>query len=334
MKYIILIIFALVIVSGGCSQRMYGEEDLGDEIMEIIDNPDSDYIYLINNRLIVEIAKPGTIYNGSRFDWTGFITGITLDEQHDFLTVESPPHNPAAGTGGRGLSNEFGITDPVGFEDAATGEKFPKIGVGLLTKENNNYEFWIDYEITPFEMETNIKSEGLQFVVNPMENRGYAFQLTKDISIMENNLIIKYKLENTGDKKIETTEYAHNFININDTNIGSDYTVKFPYNIKNNNLEEIFKVNDNQLTWKRTADANNQFYADIEGFENTENHWWKIINQSSGLGIKETNDFPAVKMAIWGKAHVVSPETFIKIDVAPGDVQEWTRRYTLFYVED
>ena len=46
------------------------------------------YIGLKSDRLLVEIAKPGTVYAGSRFDWTGFITQVYLDGKHTFCAYE------------------------------------------------------------------------------------------------------------------------------------------------------------------------------------------------------------------------------------------------------
>ena len=37
-------------------------------------------IFLQNERLTVEIAQPGEHYDGTRFDWSGFITQVTLEE--------------------------------------------------------------------------------------------------------------------------------------------------------------------------------------------------------------------------------------------------------------
>ena len=44
---------------------------------------------LANHRLQVEIAEPGEVYHGSRFDWTGFITQVTLDGEHTYCVPES-----------------------------------------------------------------------------------------------------------------------------------------------------------------------------------------------------------------------------------------------------
>ena len=49
----------------------------------------ADPIRLHSDRLTVEIASPGTLYQGTRFDWTAFITQVTLDNQHTLCVPES-----------------------------------------------------------------------------------------------------------------------------------------------------------------------------------------------------------------------------------------------------
>src|SRR5688572_25534831 len=92
--------------------------------------PTSDRLHLISDRLRVDIATPGSsTYAGSRFDWTGLITQVTLDGRHTFCGQEA---TDGTGTGGIGLCNEFGIFEPVGYDDARVGDQFPKLGIGLL----------------------------------------------------------------------------------------------------------------------------------------------------------------------------------------------------------
>ena len=67
---------------------------------------------IVSSRLAVEISEPGTLYRGARFDWTGFVTQVTLDQQHTFCAPEALPGG--RGTGGMGLCNEFGIRQPLG----------------------------------------------------------------------------------------------------------------------------------------------------------------------------------------------------------------------------
>jgi len=103
---------------------------------------------LENDRLKVDIAAPGEVYSGSRFDWTGFITQITLDHAVTFCVPERL--EKGVGTGGVGLSNEFGIDQPLGYDEVKVGQQFPKIGVGLLTKASeSDYDFFTIMTLLP-----------------------------------------------------------------------------------------------------------------------------------------------------------------------------------------
>jgi hypothetical protein len=102
-------------------------------------------IVIQSDRLKVEIAEPGGVYQGTRFDWTGFITQVTLDGKHTFCVPES--YQPGHGTGGIGLCNEFGNEKPIAYDDAQPGETFPKLGIGLLAQRHCQLSFHLPYEI-------------------------------------------------------------------------------------------------------------------------------------------------------------------------------------------
>ena len=89
------------------------------------------YIGLKSDRLLVEIAKPGTVYAGSRFDWTGFITQVYLDGKHTFCAYEDVV--PGLGSGGIGFCNDFGLNTPIGYDEAEIGEGYMKIGIGTYS---------------------------------------------------------------------------------------------------------------------------------------------------------------------------------------------------------
>lgn len=131
-------------------------------------------IVLSNERLSVEISYPGEKYNGSRFDWCGFITQVTLDGKHTFCVKESL--DSRKGSGGCGLCGEFGIREPVGFDETPVGEYFPKIGVGLLKRPDmEDYDFFRKYEVKPLDFNvTNNKTLAEFSAVMPIHN-GYAY---------------------------------------------------------------------------------------------------------------------------------------------------------------
>jgi hypothetical protein len=57
---------------------------------------------------------------------------------------------------------------------------------------------------------------------------------------------------------------------------------------------------------------------------------WELINERCRTGIRETGNFRAGKVNLWGARHVISPELFIKIAVPAGQSMDWTRTYRMF----
>lgn len=278
-------------------------------------------------RLEIEIAHPGTFYSGSRFDWTGFITSVVLDGKHTFCAPESPI--PGEGSGGFGFCNEFGIHTPIGFDEANPGEKFHKIGTGLLTRPHESDYFFFDkYEVTPFPVSIETGSDYVSFEIEPVECRGFAVHMIKRVCVDENRMIVKYLLKNVGSKAIHTEEYCHNFISIDNNPTGSDYLLKFPYSAESKETPDVLAVSGNEITWNKQPQ--NDFYIVPGGFESVENHFWELLHKPSGVGVREISTFEIQKVAVWGKGHVISPEVFISVDIEPGGTQSWERVYEFF----
>ena len=286
-------------------------------------------IVLLNERLKVEIAYPGTVYRGSRFDWTSFITQITLDGRHTFCVPEQD--QPGKGTGGIGFCNEFGIRMPIGYDEAKVGEQFPKIGTGLLKrKSEEEYDFFTPYEVEPFPTFVTADDSNACFKVEPTECRGYAVRLQKTVSIRENMLAIDYKLGNAGNKPIFTTEYCHNFLGIDGHKVGKEYSLSFPCKVKINRLSGSFTVYDDKILWEETPQGD--FYGMINADLANEPWQWQLLHEPSGTGVRETSKLPVLGYAVWGSTHVVCPELFVEIALKPGETMDWTREYEFINV--
>ncbi|WP_334073856.1 MULTISPECIES: hypothetical protein [Paenibacillus] len=288
---------------------------------------------LKNEHLSIEIAEPG-VYRGARFDWTGFITGITLlNGNHTFCVPESLV--PGRGTGGAGLCNEFGIETALGYDEIAAGGQFPKLGIGLLTRvDERKYEFFRDYPIRPFDVKVVRENKAcLTFHSLPKECNGFAASLSKRISVAGNRLEVAYSLRNTGTKVLSTEEYCHNFLGIDGHKIGRDYVLRFPFELTPTADEEQTMAG---LSFERGEvrfpdQPQSPFYFRLPGFEGGRYPWiWELLHEPSGTGVRELSQFPVSKAAVWGEGHVVSPEIFIKVELAPGEEQRWTRIYEFF----
>jgi hypothetical protein len=311
---------------------------------------------LNNSRLRVEIAQPGTIYQGTRFDWSAFITQVTLDGQHTFCMPESL--QTGKGTGGIGLCNEFGNELAVGYEDAQPGEPFPKLGIGLLRRpDDGRYNFFRPYEIVEkFPIQVDGGAELARFTVQPLDCRGYAARLEKTVRLVENALVIDYRLENIGSQPLITHEYCHNFLGINQQPIGPDYQLQFPQAVTRepppggmgkmappalrwlpkpllnwlvktalSRMGQAMLLKEKTITWNETP--KNAFFARLTGFQPRQEAQWELLHQPSGLRVSESDDFPPTRLVVWGTAHVVSAEVYTDINLAPGEVKHWSRRY-------
>jgi hypothetical protein len=289
--------------------------------------------YLSNELLEIEIAEVGA-YSGSRFDWTGFITQVQLKNGgHTFCVKEKEV--PFSSIEGTGICNEFGISEAIGHDESKVGELFPKLGIGLLTKQEDvSYACSKAYPIKPYHFEIDYNQpHSIEYIVHPEDCRGYAAKLTKKISLHGASLHIDYTLQNVGKQDIRTNEYTHNFIGINQLPMGPDYVLKFSFPIEielmeQNYTPDILRVNGNEVHW--TGIPEQEFYCKLKGFPNNEEVYWELHHKKSGIGMRETSHFPISIIAIWGTTHVVSPEVFIDIHLKPGEVQTWRRVYDFF----
>jgi hypothetical protein len=290
-------------------------------------------IQLTNERLKVEIAIPGTSYRGSRFDWSAFITQVTLDNQHTFCVPESLVKD--YGSGGCGLCNEFGIFQPIGYKEAAVGEPFPKIGVGLLKKPDEMaYTFARNYQVEPFPLTFTESDDSVVFRFEPLPCRGYEVALTKTVRINSNRLRVEYELENVGSQTIVTHEYCHNFVAINEIYPNRDYVLHLAEGLYLEHKPPILNQRNGSVTWSRSTD--HPIFCRTRDHLNfvTEGAIWSLWHTKLGVGMSESIDFPISRLGLWNAPHVVSPEVFVDITLKSGETMNWCREYRFKSVSD
>lgn len=292
-------------------------------------------MYILKNKTLeIVIDHPTENYKFSRFDWTGKIREVKF---HDIsVSVPERTDNVNEDHFGRAFYNEFGMDAALGFEDAKVGEWFHKIGVGLLKKVKDQYDFTAPYEIRPANFD--IKQEPNKVIINCKSEtvNGYSYILRKEVILKENSFTIHYYLKNTGEKDIVTDEYIHNFLGINNEVMGSNYTLKLPFTLKpelfnaNVNPEGKVAVVQNQFNFSGSP-KDQFFYSNLSGSKLVRANW-ELINHKSNIGINETGSFETDKINLWGWHHVVSPELFHKISIKPGESEKWSRTYNLFKI--
>jgi hypothetical protein len=287
---------------------------------------------LKNKNLELHIDLPLENYKGARFDWTGKIVNVKFQNMQ-LAGVENPTSKNAHYLG-KGFYNEFGIDYALGFEKAPIGGWFHKIGVGLLKKEDSSYHISKTYEIKPATFKITPKANSLLIHCTSEIINGYGYALKKEIALKDSGFTITYDLQNTGKNPIETDEYVHNFTAINKEHIGSNYILKFPFQLKPALFEETVNPEQKVVIGERdfTFNAGPEvpfFFSNLSGDEMGDAQW-DLLNLNSNIGIRETGRFKTDKVNVWGSKHVICPELFFKIALQPGESTGWSRDYALY----
>ena len=289
---------------------------------------------LKNNHLALHIDLPTEGYNLSRFDWTGKITTVKFKgiEVAGMETMDLPKGQHC----GRGLYNEFGIDSPLGFEETAIGGWFHKIGIGLLKKEANQYNFHKSYVIQPAQFEVSMKDKTINLVCRSQNINGYCYLLEKEIKMHPNGFGIHYLLKNNGEKPIVTTEYNHNFLAIHQEKIGKNYSLQFPFQLKPGQFEETVNPENKVSIGAKAITFNGTpqsafFFSNLSGGKLVPANW-QLENHHCKIAISETGDFKTNAINLWGCGHVISPELFYPIQLEPGGSTKWSRKYRVFEI--
>lgn len=285
--------------------------------------------YILRNDLLaLHIDLPEENYRQSRFDWTGKITQAVYKGIH---LLGSELGKESTDVHGRGLYNEFGFKLPLGFEEAKRGEWFHKIGVGLLQKDTQEYDFLKPLKIKPARFEVKAASAQLTIICHSDHNHGWAYVLEKTITLVKNGWMIDYTLKNTGDKTIVTNEYTHNFISIGGAPTDSSLRLSFPCDIRPDTFDET--VNPEHLVEIGTRDIRLKgqpsvpFFFSYMGGPVPVTAQWTLENNKVGIAISEKGDFSTNNVCLWGARHVISPELFIDIQLPPERSTHWKRVY-------
>lgn len=288
--------------------------------------------HLKNSNVSLRIDHPQENYQQARFDWAGKIHDLRY--QGVSLCGVEREETGANDFPGRGFYNEFGIEQAVGYEDSSPDDWFHKIGVGLLQKTEDPYDFAYPYKIKPLVFSVREAPDNLQIrCAGPLVN-GYAYELEKIIRLNEHGFTLDYQLRNTGSKTIVTDEYAHNFLRIGKAPVGAGYQLDFPFLLQPGVCGEVVNSEGIVAFQEQAIQLNDTpgepfFYSFLNGTETVPAQWC-LSNPELGLGIRETGSFQSSKVNLWGWSGAISPELFISIRLGSGDTLSWQRKYEIY----
>ena len=299
-------------------------------------------ISIKSDRLLVEMYSPEDGLITTRFDRAAHIFNIELDGKHRFCVPEQRLPERVT-SNGYGLCNEF-VWPELSLESKA-GERFPKLGVGILTQPEDNkpFSFFDAYESELATLDISGRQDRVVITHEMPLCRGVGARIYRKAVVQENNLFLHTTIENTGTRALDLSEYNHNFVAIDDLPVGPGYHLYVPFDKKLADIDGagftigarnpvpgfVVMEKENYITWTRPADGLSWFKRSEEAdIRLMAGYHWRLSHDHSPAWIRESQSFAPGAFAFWGVEHTICPEIFIKINVAPGQRQAWTRIWT------
>ena len=163
---------------------------------------------------------------------------------------------------------------------------------------------------------------------------GYGYTYTKKITLPKNQpvMTIEDRLVNTGEKRIQTLVYDHNFLSIDHEPTGPEVAVNFAFTPKPTNaLDAVASIRGNQLVFSKNLQGSDTFYNEFKGFGNTAaDYEIRVENSKTGAGVVIRCDHPLARVGVWAVRTVVAPEPYIEINVPPGKDFNWKYTYDFY----
>lgn len=289
---------------------------------------------VINARLLLPDAKNG-YYRGSRFDWSGVMPELECNG-HSYFGQWDVAYAPTLHDAIMGPVETF---SPVGYDEANAGGSFLMIGVGMVTKtDQQKYGFWNYYPVANPGLWSVEKKAGQVEFIQELADENYAYRYQKTVQLVHGKsvMLLLHSLKNSGKRPIDTTAYNHNFLVIDKQPVGRSFVVSFPYSITGEaKSPRLGEVRGNKVVFLKDLERNDHLQClSLEGFGNSAKDYdISIENLTTGAGVRITSDQPLSKLAFWSAYSTICPEPYIDIKVAPGETFRWKICYEFYTIK-
>ncbi len=253
---------------------------------------------------------------GPRFDHTAAVRQILLQGQSLL--------------GEWGLPDEFGIKGlgVLGYDEAAAGADFIKIGLGRLNKDKAApYDFSSRYPIKAlYPVITNVTADSIH-VVQSSDNVlpwGYHYEKTYRL-LGDETLEISYALTNTGATIWSFEHYNHHWFVLGAKPVAPAYTLETGFPKPEGGTD--FVHTGRELRISRTLSAKDYVYAsgDLPGTAATSNHF--VLSSPGQPKVAYRGHFPPARFAVYVESRGFCPEIFFRAELVPAQTVRWSAHY-------
>lgn len=281
-------------------------------------------------------------YRATRFDWSGAIHSLRF-AGHEYFGEWQQSDDPYLHDRITGPVEQFTRSNAhgVGYEQAAPGEPFLCVGVGICTKPTPADEArFKTYEVTDYGEWSVERGANWIRMTHKLDHdaSGYGYVYAKTLTLPPGRaeLVIDHTLQNTGRNPLTTSVYNHNFFVIDGRPTGPEFTVRFPFTptAVDARLKGYVEIEGRELRYAKELPAGESIITLLEGFsDDAEDHGFVIENRAAGAGVRMSADRPMSMLRYWSPRTTLCPEPFIDLDVAPGQADRWSLRYAFYETE-
>jgi hypothetical protein len=293
----------------------------------------------------VYLPGEGGLYRGTRFDRTGVVAQATYKGhnfgQYWFSSTSPAVHDFIWQNGQVTVSTASGAAGPVeeftaiGFDQAGAGGKFLKVGVGILKRDTDTYDFVHTYPVVNEGTRSESATKTSVRLTHDLSDKdtGYGYSYVKTVRLVPGKaqMVIEHELKNTGTKSIETAVYCHNFLTLGTGN--ENVAISAPFNITADKpfTPGAAEVSGKTIRYLRAVKEGESVTSPISGFGNSASDYdFKVMNTKTGFGQRIRADQPLSRINFWSIRTNVSWEPYIAISLKPGETKRWT--YTYDYI--
>lgn len=300
--------------------------------------PDAPRVTITNGKLAAVVHLPDSqrgYYRSNRFDWSGSIACATLNG-HTFWGQWFSHYDPLGNDAITGPAEEFRSPDGAepGYNEAAPGGLFVKLGVGVLRRlDEKPYSFGGKYPIVDtgtWTSTSNRNSVTSTQVVHSAIGFDYRYTKTVEIDKKANIVRLRHTLTNLGKRPIDSALYNHVFLQLDGKGPGPGTSVTLAFAPT---VETLFpdsvSVEDRTIRFLGPPPNGRAIGSYLTGYTPGTPNAAEIIDTTTGLRVRQKTDAPIVKFYFWGHSRATCPEAYIAIHVAPGKTQRWTTEFSL-----
>ncbi|MHC4884430.1 MAG: hypothetical protein ACYTGH_05020 [Planctomycetota bacterium] len=293
---------------------------------------------LANDGLEVVLESPGhpQSYAGVRFCRAGIPTNVTWHGRQIFgpwreESVQQSFHDAVAGMAGEFDIGFAGLPTPPGYDCAAPGDAFLKIGVGVLRRrDEEDYGFDQPYELIDSAPWT-VREEGAAVEMVHAQSLGeHGYHYVYRLELRDNQTFtVTHILRNTGAAALHQTHYNHNFLTLGGERLGPGLELELPFAPEAvSEMEVPFAFEGGAISVARELEE--AFFSSLSGFgESVQENRVVVRDRRIGLELTMVGDFPLHRFHLFATPRTLCPEPFIELNLNPGEERSWSHSYVV-----